>query len=156
MDARFGLIYLRVPTWAPFRLQFYCNGHNWLARKLAAHGIGYTMADNAFVRIDDWPRAQALADSLAPEQLHRALDRYATLCCPVAEVFGQDYHWSLMQVEYATDLAFRSTATLGPLYEQRECPENGGMTTQGVRSVGSIADRGNGDAMGVAVDCDRG
>ena len=118
MDARFGLIYLRVPTWAPFRLQFYCNGHNWLARKLAAHGIGYTMADNAFVRIDDWPRAQALADSLAPEQLHRALDRYATLCCPVAEVFGQDYHWSLMQVEYATDLAFRSTATLGPLYEQ--------------------------------------
>ena len=37
-----------------------------------------------------------------------------------------------------------------------ECPENGGMTTQGVRSVGSIADRGNGDAMGVAVDCDGG
>jgi hypothetical protein len=118
MDRSFGLIYLRVPTWAPFRLQFYCNGHNWLARKLTAAGIGYTMADNAFVRIADWPRAQALADSLAPEQLHRALDRYATLCCPAAEVFGQDYHWSLMQVEYATDLAFRSTATLGPLYEQ--------------------------------------
>ena len=37
-----------------------------------------------------------------------------------------------------------------------ECPANGGMTTQGVRSVGSIADRGNGDAMGVAVDCDGG
>ena len=34
------------------------------------------------------------------------------------EVFGQTYHWSLMQVEYATDLAFRSAATLGPLYEQ--------------------------------------
>ena len=118
MDARFGLIYLRVPTWAPFRLQFYCNGHSWLARKLTAHGIGYTMADNAFVRIDDWPRAQELADSLSPDQLHRALDRYATLCCPVSEVFGQSYHWSLMQVEYATDLAFRSTATLGPLYEQ--------------------------------------
>jgi hypothetical protein len=27
-------------------------------------------------------------------------------------------HWILMQVEYATDLAFRSTAALGPLYEQ--------------------------------------
>jgi hypothetical protein len=50
--------------------------------------------------------------------LHRALDRYATLCCPVGEVFGQDYHWSLMQVEYATDLAFRSTTTLRPLYQQ--------------------------------------
>jgi hypothetical protein len=46
------------------------------------------------------------------------LDRYAAQCCPVLEVFGQTYHWSLMQVEYATDLAFRSAATLGPLYEQ--------------------------------------
>ena len=117
-DVKFGLVYLRVPTWAPFRLQFYCNGHSWLARKLTAQGIGYTMADNAFVRIDDWGRAQQLADALSPDQLHRTLDRYATLCCPVSEVFGQSYHWSLMQVEYATDLAFRSTATLGPLYEQ--------------------------------------
>jgi hypothetical protein len=117
-DSKFGLIYLRVPTWAPFRLQFYCNGHSWLARKLAAEGIGYTMADNAFVRIDDWSRAQALADSFAPTQLHRVLDRYAAQCCPVLEVFDQAYHWSLMQVEYATDLAFRSTTILGPLYEQ--------------------------------------
>ena len=118
MDARFGLIYLRVPTWCPFRLQFYCNGHNWLARKLTAEGIDYTMADNAFVRIGDWSRAQELADSLSPDQLHRTLDRYAERCCPVLDIFGQDYHWSLMQVEYATDLAFRSVGTLGPLYEQ--------------------------------------
>ena len=118
LDARFGLVYLRVPTWCPFRLQFYCNGHSWLARKLTAKGIGYTMADNAFVRIDDWPRAQALADSLSPDQLHRTLDRYAEQCCPVSDAFGQSYHWSLMQVEYATDLAFRSIATLGPLYQQ--------------------------------------
>ena len=118
-DATFGLVYLRVPTWAPFRLQFYCNGHSWLARKLSAKGIGYTMADNAFVHIDDWALAQALADTLSPDQLHRLLDRaYAELYCPVSDVFGQSYRWSLMQVEYATDLAFRSTVTLGPLYEQ--------------------------------------
>ncbi len=92
-DARFGLVYLRVPTpgsspgaaWAPFRLQFYCNGHSWLARKLTAEGIGYTMTDNAFVRIDDWARAQELADSLSPDQLHRALDRGA---CPRAGEAG--------------------------------------------------------------------
>ena len=118
MDADLGLIYLRVPTWCPFRLQFYCNGHSWLARQLAAEGIGYTMADNAFVRIADWQRAQTLADALSPDLLHRTLDGYAAQCCPVSDVFGQTYHWSLMQVEYATDLAFRSTTTLGPLYEQ--------------------------------------
>jgi hypothetical protein len=76
------------------------------------------MADNAFIRIDDWPRAQALADTLSPDQLHRTLDRYANWCCPVSDVFGQSYHWSLMQVEYATDLVFRSATTLKPLYEQ--------------------------------------
>jgi hypothetical protein len=118
LDAAFGLIHLRVPTWAPFRLQFYCNGHSWLARRLGAAGIGHSMVDNAFVRIDDWARAQDLADALSPDQLHRVLDRYAEQCCPVCEVFGQSYHWSLMQVEYATDLAFRSAITLGPLYQQ--------------------------------------
>lgn len=118
MDADLGLIYLRVPTWAPFRLQFYCNGHSWLARQMTAAGIGYTMADNAFVRIDDWGRAQQLADALSPDQMHRILDHYAGQCCPVCDVFGHSYHWSLMQVEYATDLAFRSTTTLRPLYDQ--------------------------------------
>ncbi len=118
MDADLGLIYLRVPTWAPFRLQFYCNGHSWLARRLTAEGIGFTMADNAFVRIDDWQRAQDLADGFSPDLLHRVLDRYAALCCPVLDVFDQSYHWSLMQVEYATDLVFRSASTLQPLYEQ--------------------------------------
>jgi hypothetical protein len=118
MDAELGLVYLRVPTWAPFRLQFYCNGHSWLARRLTAEGITFTTADNAFVRIDDWQRAQELADGFSPDLLHRVLDRYAALCCPVLDVFGQSYHWSLMQVEYATDLVFRSAATLKPLYDQ--------------------------------------
>jgi len=134
MDSELGLVYLRVPTWAPFRLQFYCNGHSWLARRLAAEGIGFTAADNAFVRIDDWQRAQALADELSPDRLHRVLDRYAALCCPVLDTFGQSYHWSLMQLEYATDLVFRSAATLKPLYDQlaresvlsvRACPGEG-------------------------------
>ena len=77
MDAELGLVYLPVPTWSPFRLQFYCNGHSWLARRLAAEGIGFTLADNAFARIDDWQRAQELADAFSPDRLHRVLDRYA-------------------------------------------------------------------------------
>ena len=118
IDEALGLCYLRVPTWCPFRLQFYCNGHSWLARKLATAGIDFTLADNAFVQASELERAQALADSLTPDELHRQLDRYAASLCPVGEVFGQRYHWSLMQVEYSTDLIFRSEATLKPLYEQ--------------------------------------
>ena len=117
-DAELGLCYLRVPTWCPFKLQFYCNGHSWLARQLTATGIGFAMADNGFIRIDDFAQAQQLANALKPDDLHRILDHYAGLCCPVLDVFEQRYHWSLMQVEYSTDLVFRSRATLAPLYEQ--------------------------------------
>src|SRR5438309_6287183 len=118
IDAELGLIYLRVPTWCPFRLQFYCNGHNWLARQLTAAGVGFTLADNAFLRIDDWERAQTLADGLSPDHLHRVLDHYAQQCCPVLDVIAQSYHWSFMQVEYATELVFRTPTILKPLYEQ--------------------------------------
>jgi len=76
------------------------------------------MADNAFIRIDDWERAQQLADGFSPGSLHAILDRYAQLCCPVLDVFGQTYHWSLMQVEYSTDLVFRSEEIIQPLYEE--------------------------------------
>ena len=34
------------------------------------------------------------------------------------DTFDQRYHWTLMQVEYAMDLVFRSPATLKPPYEQ--------------------------------------
>ena len=118
MDAEVGLCYLRVPTWCPFRLQFYGNGHSWLARKLMAEGIHFATADNAFIRIDDFARAQQLADALRPDDLHRLLDAYATMCCPVLETFAQTYHWRLMQTEYSTDLVFSSEAALKPVYEQ--------------------------------------
>jgi hypothetical protein len=118
IDAELGLCYLRVPTWCPFRLQFYCNGHSWLARQLAAAGIDFAMADNAFIRIDNFAKAQQLADHLSPDHLHRILDRYAHLFCPAIDTFTQRYHWSLMQTEYSTDLVFRNEETLKPLYEQ--------------------------------------
>jgi len=118
IDKELGLVHLRVPTWCPFRLQFYCNGHSWLARQLEAESIDFTLVDNAFTRIGDFPRAQQLADNIPPDRLHRILDRYARQCCPVLDVFGERYHWSLTQTEYSTDIVFRSPAILKSLYEQ--------------------------------------
>jgi DNA-binding transcriptional ArsR family regulator len=118
IDEVLGLCYLRVPTWAPFGLQFYCNGHSVLARALTHEGIDFMQQDNAFLRIDDLPRAQALADAFSPDVLHQRLKRYAHWLCPVADVFGQDdWHWSIRQAEYSTDLLFRSSHTLAPLYD---------------------------------------
>jgi len=106
-----------VPTWCPFGLQFYFNGHNWLARQLDKAGIGYKLLDNAFVDIDDFDAAQAIADSFDIRKLQRALDRFAKRYCPVVRQFAVGYHWSLMQVEYATDIVFRRQRALAPVYE---------------------------------------
>ena len=117
IDPMLGLCYLRVPTWAPFRLQFYFNGHNLLAYKLGLEGINHRLNDNAFVAIDDWQRAQALAQTIPVPVLHRKLDQLARAYCPVIAQFPSGVHWSLMQVEYATDLVFYRQDVLGPLYE---------------------------------------
>jgi hypothetical protein len=118
IDEEFGLCYLRVPTWCPFRLQFYCNGHNWLARQLDKQGIGYQMLDNAFVAIDDWSTAQQLADAFDVRELHRRLDQYADRFCPVGPTFGERYHWSLMQTEYASDIVFHQAKDLAGVYDE--------------------------------------
>jgi hypothetical protein len=118
MDRELGLIYVRVPTYCPFRLQVYCNGHGWLAGRLRREGIEFTAADNAFVHIADFERAQQLADTLNPELLHRHLDGYARQCCPVLDEFEQRYHWSIMQAEYSMDLVFKRPHILGSLYQQ--------------------------------------
>lgn len=43
------------------------------------------MAYNAIIRIDDFARAQKLADALRPDDLHRLLDAYVNVCCPAVE-----------------------------------------------------------------------
>jgi len=116
LDEELGLCYVRVPTWCPFRLQFYCNGHNWLARQLERRKIAYQMLDNAFVEIGDWARAQQIADDWKPERLHRRLDEFARRYCPIFPRIEASYHWSLDTAEYATDIVFHRQADLQGLY----------------------------------------
>lgn len=118
MHARLGLIYVRVQTWLPCRLQIYFNGHNALALRLGKSGIGYKMADNAFVECDDWAKAQQLADDFDLTALHRDLDALAAQCVPFLDKFPAGYHWSLMQVEYATDILWKSQEALAPVYAE--------------------------------------
>ena len=108
---------MRVPTWLPCRLQIYFNGHNWLAAGLRKRGIAFKLMDNAFVHIDDWTRAQQIAEELKIKRLHRRLDQFATRFCPIHRAFGVSYHWSVDQSEYATDIVFGKQADLQPLYE---------------------------------------
>lgn len=118
IDEYAGLCYMRVPTWCPFRLQVYTNGHNLLASELRQAGIPFTMIDNAFDSIEDAPKAQELSDGISIEKLHRRLEEFAWRFCPVYKELGLRYHWSVMQAEYATDIVFKNQKELEHIYSE--------------------------------------
>ena len=119
IDPELGLCYLRVPTWSPFQLQFYFNAHNWLANQLDKAGIEYELRDNAFVQIEDYPKAQELSDKFDVKMLHQIIDNYGLKYCPSAfNLCPIGYHWTIMQIEYATDLVFKDTKSLAPIYDE--------------------------------------
>lgn len=116
IDPYLGLCYLRVPTWSPFRLQFYFNGHNLLAAQLRQEGIAFEQAENAFLSIADFARANELAAIIEIEALHQKLNTFVAQYCPAVEQLALQYHWSIMQAEYATDIVFKSQTTLQAIY----------------------------------------
>jgi hypothetical protein len=114
MDRDFGLIHVRLQTWFPMQLQVYVNGHEWLARKLTRHGIRYTKQDNAFLGIEDFPRAQHFADRFVRLGWMALLDRYPQRVNPLLRdvLAPMRYYWVTTQSEYATDLVFKRRADL--------------------------------------------
>ena len=118
IEAEFGLCHLRIPTWAPFRLQFCCNGHDWLERQMRQAGIRFKKADNCFTHVSDFAAAQALLKKFEPQRLHRMLDQMAARWVAVHGRFGTSLHWSVYQAEWSTDIVFQNESVLPELYRQ--------------------------------------
>ncbi len=118
IDEQLGYGYVRVPTWCPFRLQIYINGHHLLSNQLKAEGIAHTMLDNAFDSIADVARAQQLADEIPVEKIHRKLDEFTWKFCPAYKQLKLRYHYTIMQAEYATDIVFKKQKDLQAIYSE--------------------------------------
>lgn len=118
IDPYLGYGYIRVPTWCPFKLQVYINGHNILANELEKQGMQYSMIDNAFDYIEDFSKAQEICDDTDIKKIHKQLDQLAKTYCPVYSSFNQVYHWSIMQAEYATDIVFKKQEYLQSIYSE--------------------------------------
>lgn len=118
LDKELGLIHIRLATWFPFPIQIYLNGHEWLAKKLEQHHIGFEKEDNAFVRIENYERAQRLANrfSLNPRHLNALASKVNPLLGGLLK--NMEYYWIIEQAEYATDIIFKSPEHLTPLYDR--------------------------------------
>jgi hypothetical protein len=119
LDPEFGLMHVRVQTWFPFTIQVYVNGHDWLARQMRQHKLGFAQNDNAFTKLDDPAAAQRLADGFPKLPWVKILGRLARLVNPLLGTswLGKfDYYWVIDQAEYSTDVLFQSRAKLAELY----------------------------------------
>jgi hypothetical protein len=116
----FGFMHARVQSWFPFSVDFCLNGREWLAKQLDRAGIGYRRRENCFLAIDDWQKAQQLANRQLqtdwPKTLSAILDRVHPLHHQICAPIGQQYYWSASATEYATDIAFRDPKVLAALY----------------------------------------
>ena len=120
LDPQLGLIHVRLQTWAPFTLQVYANGHNWLTQQLVRLGVGFVIKDNAFTQLDEPTKAQHQADRFAKLDWPKILNRYAHQVNPLLrkELARYRLRWVVDQAEFATDLLFKSRTALAGLYQK--------------------------------------
>ncbi len=120
IDREFGLMHVRIQSWFPLVIQICLNGHEWLSRKLDAHGIEYRKQDNAFLWISDCARAQKFADRFEKKNWPRVLAAFAKRVNPLLSdvLAGMEYYWVMDQAEYATDVMFNDADSLKAPYEE--------------------------------------
>jgi len=130
-DDRFGLTQVRLQTWFPFGVNIVLNGRLWLANQLGRAGIAYVRKDNCFTWVEDFARAQRLAERQPgiawADQLNRLLRRPY----PEHRQWFPDlpYFWAVDQSEWATDVVFRDADALAELYPQ--------LIRRGIETFGS-------------------
>lgn len=117
---QFGWMHLRLQTWFPFPIQVYINGREWLSRQMDAEGLKYLKRDNCLVWMQDYQRAQELADQQMRANWPQLLEGLLPMIHPLhAELFGgYSYYWTAYQNEYATDISFKDPGALVALYER--------------------------------------
>lgn len=117
-----GRIFLRVCPYFPFNVRFWLNGHDWLANRLAAEGIAFRKADNAFTTCADPARLQQLSDAFGPEDLAAAIEPLLLQYLP--RLSQPDWppalrhRLFLSQIEYCHNLIFHSSAALDRFFQR--------------------------------------
>ena len=116
IDPEFGWMHVRLQTWAPYEIQVYVNGREWLARQLDAAAIGYRRSDNKITAVDESEAVATLCGRFAHTDWPPFLERQATLVNPLLPAITHagfsGYWWVIDQCEYASDVLFTDRAAL--------------------------------------------
>ena len=120
-DEEFGLMFLKIQTWFPYNVQIYINGREYLSKLLDKNNIKYEMYNNSFSYIEDFEKAQQLADSILNKKISDSFDgliEKINIHLPkIRNIFSHSYYWCIDQCEFATDINFKSREDLSLFYK---------------------------------------
>ena len=120
-DEEFGLMYLKIQTWFPYNVQIYINGHEYLSKILDKNNIKYEMYNNSFSYIEDFDKAQELANNILNQKISVSFDvlinQINNLLPNFNKIFSASYYWCIDQCEFATDINFKSRQDLENIYK---------------------------------------
>ncbi len=121
-DSEFGWMYLKIQTWFPYNIQIYINGREYLSKIFDKENIEYEMYNNSFSYIEDFDKAQKLADGILNKKISDSfdglVDQVNNLLPNIKEKLNQSYYWCIDQCEFATDINFKSRNDLNLFYKK--------------------------------------
>ena len=114
-------MYLKIQTWFPYNVQIYINGREYLSKLLNKNNIKYEMYNNSFSYIDDFSKAQELADGILNQKISDSFDgliKQINVHLPkIEKIFNHSYYWCIDQCEFATDINFKNRDDLSLFYK---------------------------------------
>lgn len=121
-DEEFGWMFLKIQTWFPYNVQIYINGREYLSKIFDKENIKYEMYNNSFSYIENFERAQELADSILNKKISDSFDglvnKINNLLPNIKEKLNCSYYWCIDQCEFATDINFKSCKDLNIFYKK--------------------------------------
>ena len=120
-DIEFGWMFLKIQTWFPYNVQIYINGREYLSKLFDKNDIKYERYDNSFSYIEDFEKAQQLADNILNKKLSDSFDgivkKINNLLPNIEKIFNHSYYWCIDQCEFATDINFKKRDDLSIIYK---------------------------------------
>lgn len=127
IDPEWGHVTIKLSGHPPFGGQVILNGHEYVACRAQAAGIGFSKEGNCFTKISEPEALAQVADTVSEQRtigrLSGVIDRWIYSACLV---FGLDldeqartgfrYAYSVYQVEYSRNLLFASGAVMDRVF----------------------------------------
>lgn len=109
-DRQWGPAFVKMCPFAPFPVWACLNGHEWLKRRLADTGVGFTPLDNGLLSCEDPAAAQGWAQRVSGPCVREFMARW--LAClpgplqPLDATLGYGWEFSFRQVEFSDTAVF--------------------------------------------------